>query len=138
MMNKRMLLETSMNHPVLTVLALVMALLLLPAALAWLFPDKKEAVAAHNAEAVYAAYDDLVAYMRNVIEKQRGTILRYKERERHLYEVLYTLLWMSQTGYPNKAATIVEMFISYQETIVEAVKIWNESGGKRFKEAHNA
>jgi hypothetical protein len=122
MMNKRMLLETLMNHPALTALALVMVLLLLPVALARLFPDEKETVAAHDAEAVYAAYDDLVTDLRGIVERQNGVILRYRERERHLYGVFCELLWMSQTGYPNKAATIVDMFISYQETIVEAIE----------------
>jgi plasmid replication initiation protein len=75
-----------------------------------------------GAEAVSKEYDDLAASMRDVLEKQNGVILRYRERERHLYGVLHTLLWMSQTGYPNKAATIVDMFISYQETIVEAIE----------------
>jgi hypothetical protein len=71
---------------------------------------------AYNAEA-----KTLIADMRDVVERQNGAILRYREHERHLYEVLHTLLWMSQTGYPNKAATIVDMFISYQETINEAI-----------------
>jgi hypothetical protein len=89
---------------------------------------------AYNAEAemVYKACDDLVADLRGIVERQHGVIRRYKERERHLYEVLHTLLWMSQTGYPNKAATIVEMFLSYQGTINEAIEYMEGRKNDKF------
>jgi hypothetical protein len=107
---------------ILAALAVAAVIVVLINAVYIAFAYRPERAFRAGAEAASKEYDDLAAGMRDVLEKQNGAILRYRERERHLYGVLLDLQWMSMTGYPNKAATIVEMFLSYQGTINEAIE----------------